>query len=162
MSVGVPVLDDDHRIVLGVLTQLADATRDGEQADVIGSMVIFFCDYVLTHMRREERLMERLGYPDLMAHRTAHGAFAAWAGEFRRDYEQSPETPLAADTLAYPGGWWVDHVNTLDMAYKPFFQAHTADVQDILDSEDLFEIYGFNDGEPVEDPVLTASSAHPG
>lgn len=158
MSVGVPALDDDHRILLGVLAQLWQAVEEKEQPDVIGSMVIFFCDYVLTHLRREERLMQRLSYPDFAVHKEAHDAFSVWSSDFRRAYERSDRTALESDALAYPGKWWANHIMTLDMAYQGYFAARATEVEKILESEDLFEIYGFDQGEPVDDPFYTLSA----
>ena len=108
LCVGVDALDDDMRILLGVLNQLGQAVAEDTAADVVASLVIFFCDYAQTHFRREENLLERLDYPALAPHRVCHQEFVRWIETFRG----TPQENMPSQMLAFPAGWLIDHTLT--------------------------------------------------
>ena len=111
LCVGVDALDDDMRILLGVLNQLGQAVAEDTAADVVASLVIFFCDYARTHFRREENLLERLGYPALAPHHVCHQEFVRWIETFRHLYG-TPQENMPSQMLAFPAGWLIDHTLT--------------------------------------------------
>lgn len=150
-SVGVASLDDDHRIILGIIIDLQEAVEEDDDPEILGSMVIFLCDHILTHLRREERLMDKLGYPDFPSHKTAHAELVAWNSTFRASYMENSAGWLTADKLTAPAEWWVNHILTVDMLYKDFFAARTEEVANALSTEDLFEIYGFDSASVEKD-----------
>ncbi|MBF0092972.1 MAG: hemerythrin family protein [Alphaproteobacteria bacterium] len=154
-SVGVAALDDDHRIILGVIVELREAIAEGDDHETLGSMVIFLCDHILTHLRREERLMDKLGYPGLASHRVAHAELIGWVDGFRAAYTREGGAWLNAERLTFPLEWWMKHIRTVDVLYETFFAARPGEVAEALNTEDLFEIYGF-DNAPAEgdDPFL--------
>lgn len=158
-SVGVAQFDEDHNILAGVLAQMTAVVADGEPAEVVASAVIFFCDYTLTHFRREERVLERTGYPPLAIHRVLHQDFVRWIDQFRAGQEAVPDGKLIASSLGYARRWLENHVNGPDMAYSEFLAARADEVAAVLASEDLFEIYGFDPAEDDDDPLLRLSEA---
>ena len=120
MSVGVAVLDDDHKKLLDIFNALLKsgiAAKDpGNLTDLLGSLV----DYTKVHFAREEDIMERQGYPDLDAHKAAHRYFIDEIQKLSQDDDDSNEMMLRIDLILLLKEWLIEHIQSVDMQYRPF------------------------------------------
>ena len=70
MSVGVEALDEDHKFLIGLLNQVSGAVVSGDPDFMVTrSVLLSLVDYLDFHFKREENVMEAVGYPDLEAHK---------------------------------------------------------------------------------------------
>lgn len=71
MNLGIPRLDEDHRQMFEMLTELASNV---EHANLSGARVLVdeFAKVVRAHFAMEEAGMMRLGYPGIDAHTAEH------------------------------------------------------------------------------------------
>ena len=123
MSLDYPPLDDEHKAFLDVIN---NATMDlhRRELDNMSEMFEACYDYVRNHFSHEEDIMERVNFPDIMAHMQAHQQFIKNISEFRQAYE-SAETrgkklDLAQKTIASLSVWFVGHVISRDKMLKPY------------------------------------------
>jgi len=120
-SVGVKVLDDDHKQLIRLLNGFHTAYQyhTGEEHEREALMALV--DYTKYHFEREEKLMEENGYPDLEAHKAQHRSMIAEVERFIDDYKVRGHEAL--DGVAnYLNGWLINHINGTDKQYAPFFQ----------------------------------------
>ena len=74
-SVGVGRIDADHVTLLALLNQLHINLAEDKSAQALEPVLAALSLYADTHFRLEERMMERLGYPEASAHRAVHDDF---------------------------------------------------------------------------------------
>ena len=120
MSVGVDILDDDHRKLIdmfnGLLkTGIAEKDR-GSLSGLLGGLR----EYTTVHFAREEALMEQQGYPDLDAHRAAHRYFIDEVQKLCLDDDDSNEMMLRIDLILLLKEWLIEHIQSVDKQYSPF------------------------------------------
>lgn len=120
-SVGVKVLDDDHKRLIDLLNSFHTAyqyhTGDEFERKALQELV----DYTKYHFEREETLMAEIGYPDLDAHKAQHRAMIAEVERFLEEYRQKGHEALLG-VADYLNGWLIHHINGTDKQYSPFFQ----------------------------------------
>lgn len=71
-SVGVALLDEQHRRVIEMINSLAEARLERE---VLSETLVKMLDYAREHFEAEEHLLAQHGYPDLALQRSEHLAF---------------------------------------------------------------------------------------
>lgn len=118
MSVGVPELDQDHRIIVALINQLA-AAQDVDNAAVVEGVLDRLALYVDEHFRREEEYMESVGFPGLQAHRHIHRDLTDKVEQIRLDFFLGSSESIGADTLAFLKEWLRKHILVEDMQYNP-------------------------------------------
>jgi len=123
MSLDYPPLDDEHKAFLEVIN---NAVTDLHTRNLDNMPALFEAcyDYVRNHFSNEEDIMERVNFPDMMAHIQAHQQFIKNIAEFRQAYE-SAETKgkkidLAQKTVAFLSVWFIGHIISRDKMLKPF------------------------------------------
>lgn len=120
-SVGVPVLDVQHKALIALINKLS------EQGGTAGMMGYVFDElevYVRTHFKTEEELMAAYAYPDLDAHRRQHRAFEHWLRAVRQTYDSGTHADLIAESVnTFLRHWLINHILSADRAYKPLLGA---------------------------------------
>ena len=118
-SVGVPVLDQQHKGLIDIINRLEISGTDSEQV----SQVFRDLDrYVNEHFRQEEAMMEAANYPELSEHRMEHEAFRDWLQAVDRIYHNGGTSSayIAESVTSFLKNWLVSHIMTTDKAYKPY------------------------------------------
>lgn len=123
-ELGVPFIDSDHKVLVGLLNRMNDAARaDGALAD-IGGILSGLVDYTRYHFAREERAQEAASYPDLDEHREQHARLAIEARRLFEAYRRDPGGIEVGDILDFLSDWLMDHILLHDMAIKPYLLAN--------------------------------------
>ena len=120
MSVGVEILDDDHKKLIGMLTVLLEDGVASKNRDDLVQLLNGLLEYTSVHIAREEDLMDRQGYPDLDAHKAAHRYFVDEVRKLSREYDESNTMMLRIDLILLLKEWLIEHIQSVDMRYKPF------------------------------------------
>ncbi|OMH33587.1 bacteriohemerythrin [Motiliproteus sp. MSK22-1] len=117
-SVGVPLLDDQHKQLVSLINQLTKAQSSG---GMINYVLDELDHYVKEHFRAEEKLLKKAGYADFKAHKDQHRAFEDWLRAVRQSFGiGGSSSHLLADSInAYLRNWLINHILKSDMAYKP-------------------------------------------
>ncbi len=122
MSVGVPLLDADHRLFVEALNALIEngphpARRDKVRA-ALGSLI----RYARYHFAREEAVMAACAYPAIEAHRREHAYFLSRIEAVQKDYDAKLGAVLDPGAIAFLEDWLTDHILAWDMAYRPYVE----------------------------------------
>jgi hemerythrin len=116
MEVGIPRIDAQHK-------QLFDlAATFGDKGDEIRVMktILQLCDYVKVHLREEEVMMERWGFPGIEAHRQEHKKFKGMLVELLGNAKTMTLDQIADEVHRLINGWFYNHILTVDFEYKPY------------------------------------------
>jgi hemerythrin len=123
MSVGVPILDSDHKALFRIVNQLHDFSETGASQDDLGIIFGNLVAYIDFHFAREEKVMKACGFPALETHAEEHAEFARFIHDARERYAGIPDPDLTRELLEYLKIWLNSHILIQDMAYKPYVMA---------------------------------------
>lgn len=119
---GIAEIDDQHR----VLFQLAATFRGhGDEIRIMKSLAIL-CNYAKEHLADEKELLVRIGYPDLEAHRRAHGEFRRMLRQLLQEARSLSLDQIADRVEALINGWFYNHIMQVDAQYVPMLLAYRA------------------------------------
>jgi hemerythrin len=114
-SIGVPLVDDQHKELVNLTNRLYAACGKGR----IFSQAVFLrtvreaVDYVGYHFSTEEKMMTRVNYPDYPAHKQQHEEFvrtvAKEVDKFTGGGEFSPQ-----DFVLFLKDWVLNHIACTD------------------------------------------------
>ena len=125
LSVGNPMMDEDHRHLVLLVNELDHAVRTGRRAetrfDILHDVVLFSGQ----HFCREERLMRQSGYPGMSEHKRAHDALIRDLREFVRAFEGG-EIDISADTVTWLKTWVSGHILGADRALAAYLSQQPA------------------------------------
>jgi hemerythrin len=121
-SVGIAVLDEDHKRLLNLINQLQTAahyhTSDSYEQEAFDALV----DYTRNHFQREEELMKQHGFPGLDAHHLQHQEMIAEMGKQVAAYQKDRDATIEG-TIRYLQNWLLNHINGTDKEYSEFLNA---------------------------------------
>jgi hemerythrin-like metal-binding protein len=121
-SVGIAVLDEDHKRLLTLINQLQTAahyhTSDAYEEEALEALV----DYTRGHFQREEALMAQYDFPGLAAHRQQHQEMIDEVGKLLTAYRQDRDATIER-AIRYLQTWLLNHINGTDKEYTEFLHA---------------------------------------
>ncbi|MCG8594156.1 MAG: bacteriohemerythrin [Kiloniellales bacterium] len=122
MSVGLAELDDDHKMLVRVINQLATNTG---QAGALRQCIFALMRYAEFHFAREEHVMQACGFTALPEHKLEHEDFTAQIQALAKRFEEDPEAAapeINEKLLDYLKNWLTHHILIVDMAYRPLVE----------------------------------------
>ncbi len=124
MSVGVPMLDADHKALIGLINLLQRSIGDDEEYVAVYSVLGSLQDYAAHHFAREEGMMRAARCPQLDQHRNTHFGFSSQVENLKSRYEENPSAVRARECLTFLNDWLVNHICTTDMNYRAWVVGH--------------------------------------
>jgi hemerythrin len=115
-SVGDAGLDNEHKVLLGILDDLYLAVQMGHSQHRVQIIVDRLAEYTMTHFEHEEHMMQSCGYPNLEAHKIMHDEMRRRTLEFQANTNAITE----GDLLQFLKSWWVRHIQNQDKTYAPY------------------------------------------
>ena len=123
LSIGIPGIDEQHKIVVDCINQLEGAGSRSDHAIEVRLAMDKLEAYVRDHFSAEELLMRLFHYPHLDAHLREHREFAAQLAVLKRNHHARNIHVQAAKFLR---GWWANHILVVDRKYADFIAAWPA------------------------------------
>ena len=120
-SVGVEEIDAQHKKLIGLINDLAEARDAGKAPDRISDILSRLVNYVANHFGTEEGYMVRFNYAELGPHRQEHRTFIRKIQEFRKGYLEDRET-LSEELIAFLTRWLENHILGTDQRYRQCFR----------------------------------------
>ena len=117
--IGNATIDGQHRRLVDLINDLADAIDAGRGRDLLGPVLDELVSYAATHFKDEEKIFAASSYPDARMHRSQHEAFTFQAIKLRDEY-RSGVNVLSADTLSFLREWLNGHILGTDKGYVPY------------------------------------------
>lgn len=124
MSVGIDIIDEDHKRLIDLLNAYIDAVDADEGVFVFDSLFCEFFDYTGYHFAREEEMMAKAGYPDLEEHRRGHQTIIEQLEGMRRKVMLSVSAGMQDEVRAFLLDWLWVHIMIKDQAYAASLQDH--------------------------------------
>lgn len=143
MSVGVPLLDRDHQILVGLLGRLEPGHSGGGESETIKDVLSTLIAYTEYHFFREEKVMEACGYPQLEAHHAEHRALASDVHDLEKRFREGDPDVSLENIRDFLTGWLNHHILLGDMHYRPYCEGKT-------EAEDIARAFGVMDLDDLE------------
>ncbi|MGB0748965.1 MAG: bacteriohemerythrin [Magnetospiraceae bacterium] len=119
MSVGVAALDEDHKILVGLIGRLRDAA-DHNEGQAIRNALDTLISYTGYHFLREEKVMAASKYPGLAHHAEEHRALEKEVYALQARFEEN-DPNLTIDLIhEFLVGWLNHHILLNDMHYRRY------------------------------------------
>lgn len=123
LSVGIDEIDNQHKELFNRVNALLDACNQGKGKQVVGEIIDFLGDYVITHFGAEERYMQQYNYPDYDAHKAMHDGFIDSFGQLKKKFEsEGPGIQLVLQTNRTVVDWLIKHIGNTDKALGAFLK----------------------------------------
>src|SRR6266480_7632691 len=115
LSVGVAEIDDQHKLLFEKFNALLAACDTGSSTEEVNRLFAFLGSYVVTHFSEEERLMQRLGFPDYLKHREMHQDFIRQVDALKERLDsEGPSQRLVSSLTLTINGWLIEHISRID------------------------------------------------
>lgn len=103
LLIGEDTVDAQHK----KLIEMIGAVKERETPDDPRTLAAAL-EYAGTHFHDEEALMERVGYPELAAHRNDHKRLTRTLGAYKKEYESGKTDLYAFKNFMF--SWVRDHI----------------------------------------------------
>jgi hemerythrin len=118
-SVGVEVLDKQHKQIVEIINRLIDEPKEGFDPDEVAKILDELTKFAHYHFKMEEQLLAEHGYYDLRTQQDEHKEFRIELANLCMDSMKN-HTIIPINVLLYLKEWWTDHILVKDMKYRPF------------------------------------------
>ncbi|MCP4216141.1 MAG: hemerythrin family protein [bacterium] len=120
-SVQVTEMDDQHKVLVGLINRLHDAMKEKKAKDIQKGILQELITYTKTHFTEEEEYLEKHNYPYLNEQKKQHEEFVAKLREFIRDYKDG-KLMLSFDIMKFLKDWLINHILKIDQKYTTYFK----------------------------------------
>lgn len=120
LSVGVEMIDTDHKKLVSMVNELHDAVAAARGKDVLGKVLDGLVDYTKSHFGREEAEMKKFGYPKAAQHAQEHAALARQVLDVQAKYRAGNTQVLSMEVMAFLRDWLLKHIQGSDRALGVF------------------------------------------
>lgn len=111
---GHPPIDTEHRRLVAILNDLADAVETGRGEAVLAAVLTRLHQYCSHHFANEEAYMETVGYEHIEHHRKLHTHLAETVAAYQHRLEIG-ERIRPIEILNFLSDWLVNHIQKEDM-----------------------------------------------
>lgn len=122
LSVGIQEIDEQHRILVGLLNRLYQAIITRTDNSVMNEILRELTEYTVVHFAVEESLMRIFDYPDYDEHKQHHQELTQQVFELKNKVK-SGKTSVSMEVLNFLRHWLTNHIQMEDKRYAPFFLA---------------------------------------
>lgn len=125
MSVGVGTLDEDHKKLIGMVSELSAAIQAGKDNEIMGRLLDELVAYTKEHFKREEVLFKKTQYPETAEHKVQHEALTKKAQEIQKKFRDGgAAVALPAETLKFLSNWLIKHIQGADKKYAGYLNSN--------------------------------------
>ena len=124
-STGVREMDEDHRELFRIVDSLYRVITTGEEQRVLEGVLRQVIQYAENHFKREESLMEKIGFPGRRLHEVRHAGFLEEILEMKKRVDRG-EVRQHVEFVNFFKDWIINHILTEDRKYGPFFTSKDA------------------------------------
>jgi hemerythrin len=120
LSVGIEVIDNQHKRILEYINLLNDA-HEQKNRELVGQVLDELVDYTQSHFSFEETAMEEAGYRFLAPHKKVHDLFVRRVGEYVQRFKLGEDV---GDELQHTLVTWLfNHIKREDADYAKVLKA---------------------------------------
>lgn len=122
-SVGVAVIDDQHKTLLDLTNKLFYAILESRGIEAVKEILGELADYADYHFSFEEEVLRVNGYPEsaMAPHIAEHRALTKQVEEFRKEIGKQDALDYAV--FNFLRDWTTEHLNSTDKTYTKFLNS---------------------------------------
>lgn len=125
-ATGVPIIDDQHRVLIGMLNDASAKLTDQDPVDEYARIVTGLVSYAGYHFLTEERMIAEQGYDKERAaeadrHIAQHKAFTAKVTEVQQGLKAGQRI-AKADLVKFLVDWLTDHILNTDKQFGAYLR----------------------------------------
>ena len=124
--VHIPEIDADHRNLFALANRIHEHIEQGAGQPAVLRALSHLVEYVEGHFSREERMMERVAYPETAAHKKTHRMLEQIVHSMYRIYRHEPDAVDPDKLLEFLRDWLQNHILKSDMQYGPWIHNRLA------------------------------------
>jgi hemerythrin-like metal-binding protein len=118
-SVGVKIMDDQHKVLIDLINKLHEAMLAGKGKQEAEVVIKGLVDYTVFHFGEEEKLLTANNYPGLLNQQTKHKGFVSKVQEFQEDVK-SGKLAIGMKVSQFLKDWLFEHIMGEDQKYAAF------------------------------------------
>ena len=127
LSIGVDLIDEQHKMLIQKLKDLSDAFQVGLEQNKMLKTIDFMIDYTDFHFSEEEKLMVEHDYPGLEIQQKQHREFQDTLNHILEDYQdEGPTKALATSINVFMLNWLINHIKGIDVQIGNFLSEKTS------------------------------------
>ena len=123
LSVGIPSLDDDHKILVDLLNSTLVACYAGFGDEHVGIILEELFKYTQIHFNREMSILRVSGYDDCDTHQAEHNRLFNELEVMATRARVEADSGLSAEVGAFLRSWLFSHIMEHDRRYAAHLQA---------------------------------------
>lgn len=122
-SIGIPVVDAQHKQLFRMSDQLDADLKEGLQAAEIEETLVHMGEYATRHFQVEEKYMAESKYPGLEQQRTVHWEFGRSFQDTYENFKKNGLSQEVVDSLRRDLTNWIrDHVMGIDQQFGEYYK----------------------------------------
>jgi hemerythrin len=121
LSVGIALIDEQHKIWLDRFNALSAAIADHGAEPQIAVTLNFLIEFTSFHAATEEKHMAAHNYPGLAEHHQQHAEIMTTLTDLVQDFEEEGPSPVLVDAInIFLGNWLIKHIQQVDRKFGDF------------------------------------------
>jgi hemerythrin len=118
-SVHIPKIDEQHKGLVGMISELQVAMSNGAAKDVLGKVLDNLIDYTIVHFNTEEELLRTNNYPEFDKHKLEHERLTGRVQEFKSKFSNGG-IATTFELMEFLSDWLIQHIVESDKQYSKF------------------------------------------
>ena len=124
LSVGVSIIDDEHKKLVGMLNELYDAMQAKHSEEALGNVLDGLVAYTASHFKHEKTLFAKTGYAAAAEHENEHADLIKQVLEVQKKYQEGATATLSTEVLNFLRKWLLTHILGSDKKFCPHLNAN--------------------------------------
>lgn len=115
IAVGVPSIDDQHKILIQRVNDLFDACGKGKGRDEVAKHLDFLSDYTIKHFADEEKYMLSINYPAYAQQKQMHIGFMKEVSKLKEELSKNGASiGIVSNANSMVTSWLMNHIKIED------------------------------------------------
>ncbi|MEI6627209.1 MAG: bacteriohemerythrin [bacterium] len=119
-SVGVKLIDDQHKHLFAIINELLEAINTNTSKEKLKNIFNGLVEYKKFHFQTEEKYFKDFNYSGATEHIKEHEKFNASLTALKEKYPEDT-TEVAFMLIDFLEDWLIDHIMNADQKYKACF-----------------------------------------
>jgi len=144
MSVGVKLLDNDHKKLVLLANELHDGVLRGQARPALESIFEELSTFTRQHFYHEERLFAETSFPGAVAHRQEHDQLLEQLSEMQLRFTNSADMASDMEVMKRLRTWLFKHIQGADQEFVEHLKSKGVDQILASWSKPIPEIFALN------------------